>query len=76
MNVLMIEFEIVVNWAVSLFKTDFAVVIIFIAIVLMIFIEIKRQHPKHIGLGVLVLALICALGYVFREILFTGVAVI
>lgn len=51
-------------------------VIIFIAIVLMIFIEIKRQHPKHIGLGVLVLALICALGYVFREILFTGVAVI
>lgn len=51
-------------------------VIVFMAILLATLIEIKRQHPKHIALGVLVLALISVLGYIFREVLFTSVTVI
>jgi len=51
-------------------------VIIVIALLLNIFIEIKKQHPRHIIYGVLLLILIAALAYVYRTFIFAELFII
>ncbi|MFA5830411.1 MAG: CAP domain-containing protein [Candidatus Paceibacterota bacterium] len=56
----------------TLLKTVYSFLAIFIAIalVLMIGIEIKRQHPRHIAYGVALLALMAILLYVWQSFFF------
>lgn len=49
---------------------------VLLALALMIGIELRKQHPKHIGLGVFLIVLICLLAYVFRTVLFPEVVVL
>lgn len=51
-------------------------VVMFISLLLMIFIEIKKQHHKSILLGVLALAILLILAYLTKEILFPSVSVL
>ncbi|MDD5050457.1 MAG: CAP domain-containing protein [Candidatus Pacebacteria bacterium] len=50
--------------------------VVILSLVLLIFIEVKKQHPKHILYGFLVLALVLVLLYLSRAILFPQVIVI
>ncbi|MDD5068288.1 MAG: CAP domain-containing protein [Candidatus Pacebacteria bacterium] len=50
--------------------------IVVLSLVLLIFIEVKKQHPKHILYGFLVLALVLVLLYLSRAILFPQVIII
>lgn len=49
---------------------------ILISLLLTIFIEIKKQHPKHIIYGVALIALFFVLGFVYRTFIFTEVIVL
>lgn len=49
---------------------------IFISLLLTIFIEIRRQHPKHIIYGVGLLLLIVFLTYFYRAFIFTEVIIL
>lgn len=50
--------------------------LILLVLILMVGIEIKRQHPKHIALGVALIFLICLLAFLYRTLLFPEVLVI
>ncbi len=49
---------------------------VLLALALMIGIELRKQHPKHIGFGIFLIILICVLAYVFRVVLFPEVVVL
>jgi uncharacterized protein YkwD len=51
-------------------------VFVIISLLLMIFIEIKRQHPKLIALGIVLLVFIIVLAYIYRAMLFGPVLVV
>jgi hypothetical protein len=47
-----------------------------LALIFTVFFEIKRQHPRHVTAGILLIILILVLAYVFREVLFGTVLVV
>jgi len=49
---------------------------VLIALMLMIGIELRKQHPKYIGLGISLLILISFLAFIFRAVLFPEVIVL
>ncbi len=49
---------------------------VLLALVLNIFIEINKQHPRHITYGVVLLILILALGYVYRAAILPQILVV
>ncbi len=49
---------------------------IVLALLLMVGVEIKRQHPRHIAYGVLLLVFMAVLLYAWKEVFFGEVAVI
>lgn len=50
--------------------------VVILALLLMILVEIKRQHPRNIAMGVLLLLFIVGLLFVYREILFPEVLIV
>jgi hypothetical protein len=50
--------------------------IIVFALILMVFIEIRRQHPRNIALGLALLVLIGVLLFVYRTYIFTEVIIL
>lgn len=49
---------------------------VLLSLFLMVVIEIRRQHPRHIAYGVGLIAFILALTYIYRTFLFTHVIVL
>lgn len=49
---------------------------VLLALLLMVGIEIKRQHPKHIALGVALIFLVCLLAFLYRTLLFPEVLIV
>jgi hypothetical protein len=50
--------------------------LIVLALILLIFVEIRKQSPKHIAIGVILLVLVFALLYVFREYLYAPLMIV
>jgi hypothetical protein len=49
---------------------------VLLALLLMVAIEIKRQHPKYIALGIALIFLICLLSFLYRALLFPDLLII
>lgn len=47
-----------------------------LALVLMVVIEVRKQHPHHIALGIFLIVFIVFLSYIFRAVLFPEVLVV
>jgi hypothetical protein len=54
----------------------FIALIIVVGLLLMLFIEIKRQHPRHILLAIGLLIIIIGLLYIYRFVLFTPLVIL
>jgi len=57
------------SWYVQMIY-QFMIVLMALALIVMIFIEVKKQHPKHIMYGVLMLAILIVFVYINKSLIY------
>ena len=57
------------SWYVQMIY-QFMIVLMALALIVMIFIEVKKQHPKHIMYGVLMLAALIVFVYINKSLIY------